>query len=418
MSQESIEVQSPAISETLSPVKKSIRRRPSQLSPPKPKTPGPYILSTEDAHDASEYVQTLHHVIRSSKKLVVVVGAGISVQAGIPDFRSSTGVFQSVKNEYKLKGSGQSMFDFSVYKDKETTAIFHSMISSLHNISKGASGTSFHRLLSLLSTEHRLLRLYTQNVDGIELSLTGLDTVVPLPSRAPWPKTIQLHGGLQNMICAKCGWMAPFDPKVFHNDDVPECSECRDLDQVREVVGKRTQGIGRLRPRVVLYNEFNPDGEAIGKVTASDLKSRPDALLVVGTSLKVPGVRRIVKEMAQSVHAAGGVAIWVNIDGPPSVKMFEGLFDLILTGDCQDIPEVLNRKPKSIEPDTPTKKLKSSTTPTPSPTKRLKITSTAVKASKAAATSGLVKPPMSASVKDVFKVKKEILVSVPVKDEK
>ncbi|KAK9447433.1 DHS-like NAD/FAD-binding domain-containing protein, partial [Limtongia smithiae] len=313
---------------------------------------------------------TLHDALTRAKRVVVVVGAGISVNAGIPDFRTATtGLFSTLKTDYKLKGAtGQSLFDSSVYADAGTTGMFHSMVSDLHARSVAAKevSTPFHRMLSRLAVEKKLLRLYTQNVDCIEVGLEGLQTEVPLPLRAPWPRTIQLHGGLQTMVCAKCGWLGPFDPSIFSGQDPasdtdgasspapsstpprgtsPECGECLEFDAVRKVVGKRTQGIGRLRPRIVLYNEFNPDADAIGAVSASDLKSRPDALFVVGTSLKIPGVKRIVREMAHAVHLAGGTVVWVNdVDEPPAGKMFEGCFDLLLMGDCQLIPGIVERE--------------------------------------------------------------------------
>ncbi|KAJ8097770.1 DHS-like NAD/FAD-binding domain-containing protein [Lipomyces tetrasporus] len=308
----------------------------------RPRHRGPFELRGDGLPD-ERYAEALHTMLRKCRRLVVVVGAGISVGAGIPDFRSSTGLFQTVKDDFKLKVSGQSMFDSSVYQDAATTSMFHSMVNTLHTLSQDAKVTKFHQMLSQLSTDNRLLRLYTQNVDCLEISLSGLETAVPLPGKAPWPKTIQLHGGLQKMVCAKCGWMASFDPTVFEEDKIPECNECKELETVREVVGKRTQGIGRLRPRIVLYNEFNPDGEAIGKVTSSDLKARPDGMLVVGTSLKVPGVRRIVKEMSSAVHAGSGMVVWINEQDPPAAKMFENCFDLILKGDCQEIPGILER---------------------------------------------------------------------------
>ncbi|KAK7204503.1 DHS-like NAD/FAD-binding domain-containing protein, partial [Myxozyma melibiosi] len=280
-------------------------------------------------------LEAIHKALYRSKRLVVVVGAGISVQAGIPDFRSANGLFRTVKKGFNLKGSGQSMFDSSVYSDAESTAQFHTMVNSLFAITSSSPATKFHHMLSRIATENRLLRLYTQNVDCLELSLTGLGTAVPLPSKAPWPKTIQLHGGLKTMVCAKCGWTGPFDPAAFGQTDTADCVECRELDDVRAVVGKRKQGIGKLRPRIVLYNEFNPDGEAIGSVTATDLRSRPDALLVVGTSLRIPGVRRIVKEMAGAVHSVGGSVIWLNEEEPPAIKMLDDVFDYKIKGDCQ-----------------------------------------------------------------------------------
>ncbi|KAK9470587.1 DHS-like NAD/FAD-binding domain-containing protein, partial [Dipodascopsis tothii] len=289
-----------------------------------------------------QLLEFVFYTIRHSRKLVIVAGAGISVSAGIPDFRSSTGLFKTLKNDFKLKVSGQDMFDASVYRDAESAKSFQVMVHGLHNLCEKATRTAFHNLISEISTENRLLRLYTQNVDGLDASINGLETAVPLPLRPPWPKTVQLHGGLQTVVCSKCGWMGPFKPELFGDDVIPDCTECQELDSVRIVVGKRTQGIGKLRPRIVLYNEFNPDGEAIGKITSADLRSRPDGLLVVGTSLKIPGVRRIVREMSNAVHAAKGSVIWINNDDPPIGKEFDSCFDLIIKGDCQLLPGILS----------------------------------------------------------------------------
>jgi len=115
------------------------------------------------------------------------------------------------------------------------------------------------------------------------------------------------------------------------------------MESVRGIVGKRSLGIGKLRPRIVLYNEFNPDADAIGAVTSADLKARPDALLVVGTSLKIPGVKRIVREMCGVVQDyRGGLTVWINEDDPPSGREFEGAFDLIVRGDCEKVAKLAN----------------------------------------------------------------------------
>jgi NAD-dependent histone deacetylase SIR2 len=90
---------------------------------------------------------------------------------------------------------------------------------------------------------------------------------------------------------------------------------------------------------MVLYNEHNPDDEAIGSVVKSDLKTRPDALIVVGTTLKVPGVKRIVREMCGVVRdRRDGVTIWVNNDPPPPGRGFE--WDLIVKGPCDHVASV------------------------------------------------------------------------------
>src|SRR5271169_1880413 len=131
------------------------------------------------------------------------------------------------------------------------------MISELHKLSTTAEPTSFHSFLDRIS--NRLVRLYTQNIDSLENRFESLATQVPLPPKAPWPKTIQLHGDLKYAVCSKCRWVGKLDPSQLAPGGKMGCMECREADDVRQVVGKRPQGIGIIRPRVVLYNEPNPD---------------------------------------------------------------------------------------------------------------------------------------------------------------
>jgi len=141
------------------------------------------------------------------------------------------------------------------------------------------------------------------------------------------------------MTCTKCNTLSNFRPELFEGPTPPLCEPCEVLDQVRtEVAGKRSHGIGKLRPRMVLYNEHNPDDEAIGAVTRADMRTRPDAVIVVGTSLKVPGVRRIVREMCNIVRdRRDGLAVWINHDPEPSGKEFENCWDLIVRGTCDEV---------------------------------------------------------------------------------
>ena len=77
---------------------------------------------------------------------------------------------------------------------------------------------------------------------------------------------------------------AIFDPEPLY------CTACEEDDRSNQ--GKRPQGQGFLRPRVWLYNEFGfPDEDAISEVTAADIRTKPDAVIVVGTALKVPSAK-------------------------------------------------------------------------------------------------------------------------------
>ena len=211
------------------------------------------------------------------------------------------------------------------------------MVRNLATMTQSARPTPFHHMLATLAQEGRLLRLYSQNVDGIDTQLPPLATHVPLNRKGPWPKTVQLHGNVEKMVCSKCRQVSELNPALFDGPTPPLCQHCVDTDDVRtKHAGKRSHGVGRLRPRMVLYNEHNPDDEAIGAVMKADLHKRPDALIVVGTSLKVPGVRRIVKEMCGVVRdRRDGVTIWMNHDLPPLVKDFE--WDLIVQGPCDEV---------------------------------------------------------------------------------
>ncbi|KAL8948996.1 MAG: hypothetical protein Q9222_004867 [Ikaeria aurantiellina] len=298
------------------------------------------------AADQTAQLNTLLKVLRNRKKVVVIAGAGISVSAGIPDFRSASGLFASLKSEHNLKASGKHLFDASVYQTDSSTTSFHSMVRNLSQLASKAKPTAFHHLLATLGEQGRLLRLYTQNVDGIDTSLTPLATSVPLASKGPWPRTIQLHGGLEKMVCSKCNHLEDFEPSLFDGPQPPPCTHCVETDKVRtDHAGKRSHGIGRLRPRIVLYNEYNPDDEAIGTVVGSDLRARPDAVIVVGTSMKIPGVKRIVREMCGVVRARrDGVAVWVNHDPPPVGKEFEDCWDLVVKGSSDDVAALANMR--------------------------------------------------------------------------
>jgi NAD-dependent histone deacetylase SIR2 len=74
------------------------------------------------------------------------------------------------------------------------------------------------------------------------------------------------------------------------------------LAQARIARSARTINVGSLRPAIVLYNEQHPFGEEIASIQPSDLRKKPDMLIIIGTSLQVHGVKKLVKEFAKGVH--------------------------------------------------------------------------------------------------------------------
>lgn len=292
-------------------------------------------------------INFLHHAITYSKRVVMVMGAGVSVDSGIPDFRSSNGLFQGLAT--KKNGTGKNLFDYNIFRSDESIKRFEKMIEKLYKLSTTCEPTRYHHMVDDISSQGRLLRLYTQNIDGLDVQLPHLHTKIPLNFQKPFPKAIQLHGNIKLMNCSKCRYITKLDKSFFDKPAGPDgrklivrCPECQEMNKVREIAGKRLQNEGLMRPRIVLYNEFHPDGEVIGNITESDLRSRPDCLIVAGTTLKIPGVRRLVKEMAKSVHSNNGYVIWINVDEPTqSIVDYVEYFDLLVIGNCQLVPKIV-----------------------------------------------------------------------------
>merc|ERR1712072_400480 len=109
-------------------------------------------------------VNTLEDVarlIRSSKKIIVLTGAGVSVSCGIPDFRSRDGIYARLSKDFPDLPDPQSMFDIK---------FFHNNPNPFFRFAKEIYPGSFkpslsHRFISYLESSGRLLRNYTQNID-------------------------------------------------------------------------------------------------------------------------------------------------------------------------------------------------------------------------------------------------------------
>ena len=147
------------------------------------------------------------------------------------------------------------------------------------------------------------------------------------------------------MVCFKCHEVTDLDAAQFSGPSLPPCPSCTEDDKIRQFAGKRSHGIGRLRPRMVLYNEHNPDDESIGSCALHNMRMRPDAVIVAGTTLEVPGVRRIAREMCNIVRdRKDGVTVWLNNDPEPGGKDLEGLWDLIVKGPCDEVARYANMR--------------------------------------------------------------------------
>ncbi|KAG0363244.1 hypothetical protein BG005_001977 [Podila minutissima] len=299
-----------------------------------------------------KHLEAVTDVMLKAKKTIVVTGAGISCSSGIPDFRSADGLYNLVKKQYpKTVLKGKDLFDANLFRDCTTTAVFYTFISELHAQTLKAKPSPTHHFIKMLSEKGKLLRCYTQNIDCLEEEL-GMETslVCEKGKVKKDVNVVQLHGSLRKLKCTICsepyGFLNDFE-KVFREGEAPDCPKCELNDVIRVAQGKRKIATGTLRPDIVLYNENHPFGDAIGKIQVSDLQKSPDVLLVMGTSLKVHGLRLLVRKAAKVVHEnKKGKVILVN-KTPVVGKEWSGVFDYFIEGEtdrwCNIVEDAIRR---------------------------------------------------------------------------
>jgi len=158
-----------------------------------------------------------------------------------------------------------------------------------------------------------------------------------------------LHGSLELLRCFLCGQTSSWDDEERELETLagrqPTCPHCAGATAAREERGKRALGVGKLRPDIVLYGEEHPQSDMIGTIVQHDLSLGPDMLLILGTSLRVHGLKTVVREFARAVHSKGGKVVFVNFTKPPD-SVWSDVIDFWVQSDCDAwVLDVKTRKP-------------------------------------------------------------------------
>jgi len=210
-------------------------------------------------------ILTVADWIMEAKTVSALTGAGISVESGIPDFRSKGGLWSKYDPaEYA-----------SIYNFIEDPAEVWNMLHELIDTVEGADPNPAHLALVELESMGKLDGIITQNVDSLH-------------QRAGSKMVIEFHGHNRDMRCQTCGKI--YDIKKRHEETPARC-ECG----------------GYLRPNAVLFDEQIPT-EAM--TSARDLASRTDVMLVIGTSAVVAPA----SYMPYLAKANGGKIVQVDLE--------------------------------------------------------------------------------------------------------
>ena len=230
----------------------------------------------------SEQISALADFLRRHRRLLVLTGAGISTDSGIPDYRDANGAWK-----HKRPVQYQDFLQSAQVRRRYWS---RAMVGWARF--QAAQPNAAHRALARLENLGRVHQLITQNVDGLHqrtgqrrvIDLHGrLDSVVCLGCRGRFPReAIQTRlGALNPDFQHAAAAIAPDGDAQLETDfadfRVPDCPRCG----------------GLLKPWVVFFGETIPRSRS--QHTLQSLH-KAEALLVVGSSLMVYSGYRLVKE--------------------------------------------------------------------------------------------------------------------------
>ena len=219
--------------------------------------------------DPVKKLEILKQWIGESHRIVFFGGAGVSTESGIPDFRSTDGLYSQkfdyppetiISHSFYLR---KPEYFFRFYREKMLPLGFAPNIT--------------HRVLARWEQEGRLSAVVTQNIDGLH-------------QKAGSQRVYELHGSVLRNYCTRCG---KFHTAEFIRDHegVPKC-DCG----------------GTVKPDVELYEE-SLDGETLEKSVYAI--ENADLLIVAGTSLTVYPAAGLIN------YYRGDRLVQINRDATP-----------------------------------------------------------------------------------------------------
>lgn len=242
-------------------------------------------------------VEALAEYMKSGKvsKIVVMVGAGISTSAGIPDFRSpDTGLYANLAR-LNLPYA-EAVFDISYFK--ENPEPFYTLARELYP--GRYRPTITHSFIRLLHDKGLLLKLFTQNIDCLERE-----------AGVPGDMIVEAHGSFARQSCIECKMPYPDEDIKRHidNKEIPRCHHCK----------------GLVKPEIVFFGEQLPADFFANRM----LPMHSDLCIVMGTSLTVqpfaslPGMtRETTPRVLINKERVGGLG--------------SGSDDVLILGDCDE----------------------------------------------------------------------------------
>ena len=230
-------------------------------------------------------INTLQDWIDKSQYIVFFGGAGVSTESGIPDFRSTDGLYHQ---QYAYPPETILSHTFFERRTEEFYRFYRDKMLCLD-----AKPNPAHLKLAELEKSGKLKAVITQNIDGLHQAAGSVEV-------------LELHGSVLRNYCSRCGRFFGVEA-VQESEGVPKCS-CG----------------GVIKPDVVLYEEALDDSTVLQAVRHLQ---KADMLIIGGTSL-------VVYPAAGLVHYYKGKRLVLINKGATSM---DASADLVISGPIGEI---------------------------------------------------------------------------------
>jgi len=258
-------------------------------------------------------IDELRSWVDQAARVVVLTGAGISTESGIPDFRGPQGLWTKNPQAEKLSNIHYYMADPEVRKA--------AWISRLEHPAWSAKPNAGHLALAALEKRGKLHALITQNIDELH----------QMAGNSP-DKVIEVHGTVRKVVCMACGMTAPMQKaldRVRAGEEDPPCRDCGGIGTVYtsmcgtlvRVEIERTTGALRIAKA---YSVLECGQALVPEVIERALRSagEADVFFAIGTSLQVFPIAGAV-ELAS---AAGAKIVILNAEPTPFDEIADAVF--------------------------------------------------------------------------------------------
>ena len=236
-------------------------------------------------------------LIKASKGTVILTGAGISTESGLPDFRSDNG-FWTKNQPIQFK-------EFLMDEEQRRLSWLRNL--ELHKLLANLSPNSGHKLVQRIVSLKKNNALITQNIDGLHQKAGVKEDQI-----------IEIHGNATKAACLSCfkeNSIELLHNAVVKNLELPPCEYCSGIVKVATI-------------------SFGQPMNERDMIKASDISIECDLMIVMGSSLKVMPAGKIPEQ----ARLSGAKLVILNREKTP----YDDIADVVINDELKNICSTLN----------------------------------------------------------------------------